>query len=284
MERRIKLKNRKDDYIKFEPSKDPIYGESDEDKFYLFNDNKLLVRVENDKYFIPKKSFLKKEAIDVDYIQSLGAYRGVNCFSGELCKPPKDERYKLVDLRQYSRLASKEEFYLSAKAKILHNYIKKNRKCGVCGFAMEDKMDEDKARYCPNCYNTVWPQTSPAIIVAVTKGDKLLLAHNTLFPKGMYSVIAGFVEMGETFEDCVRREVFEETGIKVHNIKYFGSQPWPFPNSMMIGFTAEYLEGEINVDQVEIEHADWFTKEEIPGKYRKSKSISSELIGWFLDR
>lgn len=277
------MENRKDDYIKFEPSKDPIYRESDRDKFYLFNENKLLVKVENDKYSIPEKIFLEKENIDVDYIQSLGAYRGINCYSGELCNYPKDGRYELVDLRQYSRLASEEEFYVSAKAKILHNYIKKNKKCGVCGFEMEDKMDEDKARYCSNCYNTVWPQTSPAIIVAVTKGDKLLLAHNTLFPEGMYSVIAGFVEMGETFEDCVRREVFEETGIKVHNIKYFGSQPWPFPNSMMIGFTAEYLEGDINVDQIEIEHADWFTKDEIPGKYRKSMSISSKLIGWFLN-
>ena len=100
----------------------------------------------------------------------------------------------------------------------------------------------------------------------------------------MYSLIAGFVEMGETFEDCVKREVYEETGIKVHNIKYFGSQPWPFPNSMMIGFTADYLEGEIIVDNEEILDAKWFSKDEIPGVYRKSISISSKLIEWFLNR
>lgn len=278
------MENRKESYIKFEPSKNPIYEESERDKFYLFNDNKLLVRAEKDKYSIPDKGSLEKENIDISYIQSLGAYRGVNCYSGEVCTYPNGGKYEFVDLRQYSRIADEEEFLISAKAKILHNYIKDNKKCGVCGFEMEEKINEDKARYCPNCHNTVWPQTSPAIIVAVTKGDKLLLAHNKMFPEGMYSVIAGFVEMGETFEDCVRREVFEETGIKVHNIKYFGSQPWPFPNSMMIGFTAEYLEGNIKVDNIEIEDAAWFTKEDIPGKYRKSISISSKLIGWFLDK
>lgn len=278
------MNNKIDDYIKFIPSKYPIYPDSERDKFYLFHDNKLLVKSKDGKYFIPEKSSLEKEQIDVDCIQSLGAYKGFNCYSGELCNVPKSKYYELVDLRQYSKIAGEEKFLVSGKAKVLHDYIKSNKKCGVCGFGMEEKENEDKARYCPNCNNIVWPQTSPAIIVAVTKGDKLLLAHNSMFPDGMYSVIAGFVEIGETFEDCVRREVFEETGIKVHNIKYFGSQPWPFPNSMMIGFTAEYLEGEINVDNVEIKHAAWFTKEEIPGKYRKSISISSKLIGWFLNK
>lgn len=275
--------NNNDNYINFEPSHTPIYNNGGRDKLYLFNDNKLLVKVENDKYIIPEKNLIEKEKLDVNYLQVLGAYRGVNCYSGEVHKLPDRKGYELIDLRTYSSHVSEEHFLVSAKARLLHNYIMENKKCGVCGSTMTEKKDEEKARYCLNCYNTVWPQTSPAIIVAVTKGDKLLLAHNKLYPEGRYSVLAGFVEMGETFEDCVRREVFEETGIKVHKIKYFGSQPWPFPNSMMIGFTAEYLEGEIEEDNIEITHADWFTKDEVLEKYRESISISSKLIQAFLN-
>ncbi len=276
------MNNKGNNYINFEPSKASIYEETNKDRFYLFKDDKLLVKVEDDKCFIPGRKAVDKE--DIDYFQCLGAYKGVNCYSGEIYKTPDCGEYQFIDLREYSRKTSEEDFLVSGKAKLLNNYMKNNKRCSVCGNIMTDKIDDDKARYCPNCGHTIWPTTSPAIIVAVTKGDKLLLAHNSMFPEGMYSVVAGFVEMGETFEDCVKREVFEETGIKIHNIKYFGSQAWPFPNSMMIGFTAEYLEGDINVDNVEIVHADWFTKEKIPGKYKKSISISSKLIEWFLNR
>lgn len=272
-----------DNYIKFEPSKTPIYNNGGKDKLYLFNDDKLLVKLQDEKYMIPEKKLIEKENLSVNYLQSLGAYKGINCYSGEVSEVPNSEEYEFIELRTYSNHTSEENFLVSAKARILHNYTKENKRCGVCGNHMTEKENEEKARYCTNCYNTIWPQTSPAIIVAVTKDDKLLLAHNKLFPDGMYSVVAGFVEMGETLEDCVRREVFEETGIKVHNIKYFGSQPWPFPNSMMIGFTAEHFEGDIEVDDVEIVHADWFTKEEVVTKYRKSISISSKLIQEFLD-
>lgn len=278
------MNNNNDNYIKFEPSNTPIYNNGGEDKLYLFNDDKLLVRIEDYKYIIPEKKVIEKEKLDINYLQVLGAYKGINCYSGEVHKLPDSEGYEFIDLRTYSTYTSEENFLISAKARLLHNYTKENKRCGVCGSTMTEKEDEEKSRYCLNCYNTIWPQTSPAIIVAVTKGDKLLLAHNKLYPKGRYSVLAGFVEMGETLEDCVRREVFEETGIKVHNIEYFGSQPWPFPNSMMIGFTAEYLEGDIEVDKVEIMHAEWFTREEVLEKHKKSISISSKLIESFLDK
>lgn len=271
-------------YINFEPSKIPLYNNLEKDMVYLFNDGKLLVKLENSKYVIPRKDVIEQSNININYLQSLGAYKGINCYSGEISKAPDYEDYKFVDLRTYSRETTEEDFFVSAKAILLNDYIKKNKRCGICGTPLKEKEDDHKARYCPNCENTLWPQTSPAIIVAVTKGDTLLLAHNTMFPEGMYSIIAGFVELGENFEDCVKREVFEEIGIKVHNINYFGSQPWPFPNSMMIGFTAEYLEGNINVDNKEIIHADWFAKDEVLGKYRKSISISSKLIEWFLNR
>ena len=114
------------------------------------------------------------------------------------------------------------------------------------------------------------------------KDGKILLAHNAQFKNGRYSVIAGFVEPGEPFEECVKREVHEEVGIRVKNIKYFGSQPWPFPNSLMVAFTAEYLDGEIAVDGIEIDDANWYSPSGIPNVPTRV-SVAGKLIHWFLE-
>jgi NAD+ diphosphatase len=271
-------------YIKFEPSKEPLYNRCDKEEMYLFHKDRLMVEVKGEKYIIPNGEDIKGLNLKINHLQCLGAYDGADCYSGEI-EEIKDNKYKFIDLRTYSKDISHEEFLVGAKALLLLNHVRENQRCGVCGSQMIMKVSgNDRAMLCANCDNMVWPKTAPAIIVAVTKGDRLLLAHNKMFPEGMYSVLAGFVEMGETFEDCVKREVFEEVGIKVHNIKYFGSQPWPFPNSMMIGFTAEYLDGEIKVDNEEIVDAKWFPKEEVKEISRKSISISSELVEWFLNR
>lgn len=271
-------------YIKFEPSKEPLYHEESKELFYLFNENRLMVSIEDNKYIIPSRKELENIKLEINHLQCLGAYNGIDCYCGEV-KGFIGDKYDFIDLRTYSRGISHDDFLVSAKAILLLDHVRNNQRCGICGAPTIMKVSgNDRAMICTSCEHMVWPKTSPAIIVAITKEDKLLLAHNRMFPDGMYSVLAGFVEMGETFEDCVRREVFEETGIQVHNIKYFGSQPWPFPNSMMIGFTAEYLDGEIKVDNDEIVDAKWFSKEEIPGIYRKSISISCELIEWFLNR
>ena len=127
------------------------------------------------------------------------------------------------------------------------------------------------------------PRVSPAIIVAVVKERQLLLAHATRFPAKFYSVLAGFVEPGETLEDCVRREVFEETGVQVRNIRYFGSQPWPYPDSLMIGFTAAWADGEIAIDNDEITEAKWFTADDLP-KIPDRVSIARSLIDGYIEK
>jgi NAD+ diphosphatase len=128
-----------------------------------------------------------------------------------------------------------------------------------------------------------YPRISPAIIVAVTRDDEILLAHNNNFKQNRYSVIAGFVEPGETFEDCVKREVMEEVNVKVKNIKYFSSQPWPFPDSLMIAFTAEYDEGEIRPDGIEIGDAGWYKRDNLP-EVPTNTSVAGRLIQWFLNQ
>ena len=272
------------DYILFEPSVQPLHKKSNEDYWFLFKDNRLLVLEDGDKIHIPRWEYVDDLDISVYNIQYMGAFCGCNCYCGEIADHIEEENVDFLDLKTLSKTVDESIYILSSKANLLLNWLRSNQYCGVCGSKMYKKeSSSERAMVCSNCGNTTWPRTSPAIIVAVTKGDKLLLARNRQFPNRMYSVIAGFVEYGETFEECIKREVYEEVGIKVKNIKYFGSQPWPYPNSMMIGFTAEYLDGEIEVDGEEIVHADWFSKEEILGIYNKSISIGSELIEWFLE-
>lgn len=272
-----------EDYILFQPSVKPLHREDNGDFLFLFKGSQLMVCKEKGNLFIPRRKDILDLNVSIYNIQCMGAYSGYNCHCGELVDQIDEKHIDFIDLRTLSKTVDSNIYLLATKANLLLNWLKLNQHCGKCGSKMYIKDSKfERAMVCSNCGNTTWPRTSPAIIVAVTKGDKLLLAHNRQFPDRRYSVIAGFVEYGETFEECVKREVYEEVGIKVNNIKYFGSQPWPFPNSMMIGFTADYLDGEIKVDGNEIAHADWFSKEEIPGMYKKSISIGSQLIEWFL--
>ena len=148
--------------------------------------------------------------------------------------------------------------------------------CGRCG-ARTRPLTTERARACTACNRIVYPRISPAIIVLIKKGEEVLLARSPRFPSGLFSVIAGFNEPGENLEQTVHREVGEEVGITVQNLRYFGSEPWPFPDSLMIGFVAEHAGGEIRVDNQEIEAAGWFTRDALP-PVPTGASISRALI------
>ena len=136
---------------------------------------------------------------------------------------------------------------------------------------------------CPACSFVSYPRISPAVIVSIEKDGKLLLARAKRFQGVMYSVLAGFVEPGESLEDCVKREVKEETGIEIKNIQYFKSQPWPFPDSLMMAFTAEYAGGTLTIDQEEIVEAGWYSPEDFPITPGKV-SVARALIDHFVNR
>ncbi len=148
--------------------------------------------------------------------------------------------------------------------------------CGRCG-ATTRPLTTERARACTACNRIVYPRISPAIIVLIKRGEEILLARSPRFTPGLFSVIAGFNEPGENLEQTVHREVAEEVGITVRNIRYFGSEPWPFPDSLMIGFVAEHAGGEIRVDNQEIEAAGWFSRETLPS-VPTGASISRALI------
>ncbi|MDR1429832.1 MAG: NAD(+) diphosphatase [Spirochaetaceae bacterium] len=148
--------------------------------------------------------------------------------------------------------------------------------CGRCG-AKNTDHPEELARLCPVCGGLEFPRIAPAVISVVTRGDKILLAHNVRFINKVYSLIAGFVEAGETLEDTVSREIQEEVGLEVDDIRYITSQPWPFPHSLMLGFSARCTGGTIQVDGKEIEDARWFSRDDLPGLSQHG-SISRYLI------
>jgi NAD+ diphosphatase len=165
---------------------------------------------------------------------------------------------------------------LAGRAAQVLEWDRAHRFCGACGTPTE-LHGQDRARQCPACGHVAYPRLSPAMMVLVYRGRELLLARSPHYAPGMFSALAGFVEAGESLEDCVHREVAEEVGVRVRNLRYFGSQSWPFPHSLMLAFTAEWVSGEIVPEPGEIEAADWYDIDALPGVPPRF-SIAGHLI------
>jgi NAD+ diphosphatase len=209
--------------------------------------------------------------------QYLGLYGGKHCFAVEIHESqPLPQGWATLGLRDLFGMVETTLAALSGRAYQLLEWDRNHQYCSRCGTPTELRTDE-RSRTCPACKYTTYPPISPAIMILITNGKKMLLARKASFPHGRFSALAGFVEPGEMLEDTVIRETREEVGVEVKNIRYFGSQPWPFPHSLMVAFTAEYAGGEITPDGVEIEEARWFELDELP-KLPGSISISRRLI------
>ena len=213
--------------------------------------------------------------------QFLGTLNGVDCYSAELSLTMLwPENMAFHGFFELFGMLDEEIFKVAVHAQQIMAWAKDHQYCGKCGALTETKPDE-RAKICPECKHLCFPRITPAIMVAILKENAILLAANKTFPPGFYSVLAGFVEPGERLEECIVREVKEEVGLEVKNINYFNSQPWPFPNSLMIAFTADYAGGEIEVDGVEITQADWFTIENLPKCPTGNLSVAGKLIDWY---
>jgi NAD+ diphosphatase len=189
---------------------------------------------------------------------------------------------EFINVRFLYRTTDEDLFSLAGLGRQLADWDRTFRFCGRCGTRTENLPDE-RAKLCPSCSHISYPRISPAVICSVKKGNEILLARGVKFTHNVYSVLAGFVEPGETLEETVGREIMEETGISVKNIKYFGNQPWPFSSSMMIAFTAEYKSGEIRIDEKEILDAAWYSPDNLP-MLPSSYSIARSLIMDFVEK
>ncbi len=211
--------------------------------------------------------------------------RRIDCYCAEIAADAPLPQGVIAEGLREAYLRLDEALYgLAGRAVQIVAWDRTNQFCSQCGAPVES-LPNERARRCPSCGLVSYPRISPAIIIAVVKrtdGDaRILLARNHRFPTGRYSVLAGYVEPGETLEECAQREVCEEIGIDITNIRYFGSQPWPFPNSLMIGFTADYASGEITLEESELADAQWFAPDELPN-LPPPMTIARKLINWFI--
>jgi NAD+ diphosphatase len=259
----------------------PAY-ESARSLWFVFREGRLLTKVDDSDQLIPSGRELSDANFTPIHKQYLGKMDGLPCYAAELADSQiVSVGFTFIGVRRLFGRLEEDLMWVVGRANQMVDWSQSHRYCGRCGHPNEDKTDE-RAKICPRCNLVNYPRVSPAIIVAVIKDHQILLGSNRRFKGSFFSVLAGFAEPGESLEECVAREVNEEVGIAVKNIRYFGSQPWPFPNSLMVGFIADYAGGRINVDQSEIVQADWYSAHDLP-RIPPKISIARHLIDWFVD-
>lgn len=241
-------------------------------KYFIFCQDELLLRQTPDGYQIPETD--GEPPVELKPWSHVMNVEGDKAFS--IDQPVTSlEGYEMCGLRKSYYKLSYDDYLKAGKCRELLYWDQNTRYCGVCGAPM--RMDTDISKKCTHCGKEIWPQLATAVIVLIHRGDEVLLVHARNFRTDFYGLVAGFVETGETLEEAVHREVREETGIKITNLRYFGSQPWPYPCGLMVGFHADYVEGEIHLQRSELSGGAWFTKDNLPTIPEKL-SIARKLI------
>ena len=250
--------------------------------WFAFRGDRLLV-LEGDAPRVLRASALEDFGIESYFRQLVGSLDGSPCWAVEVPEGVEaPEGMQFLDLRGIFAAVDERFFAVAGRAKQVVGWHATHRFCGRCGGETEPAEGELAMR-CTRCGMMHYPRVSPAVIVRVQRGGEVLLARSPGFPKGMRSVLAGFVEPGESIEETIHREVREEVGLEVENLRYFGSQPWPFPNSLMIGFAADYAGGEIRPEPGEIEDAGWYRADVLP-QLPPNVSIARRMIDDFIAR
>ena len=249
--------------------------------WFAFAEGDIVVRECDSQVMIPVAHDLAELGLASEHRQFLGWLNRQPCHAVDLGPAPTlVAPLRRCGLRSLFEGFDPDLFGVASRALHLVYWDRTHRYCGCCGGRVEPHASE-RAKLCRGCGHIVYPRIAPAVIVAVTRAGRLLLARRAQRPGRMFSIIAGFVEAGESLEQAVVREVREEVGLEVGNIRYFGSQPWPYPDSLMLGFTADYAGGEIRVDGVELAEADWFGPDALP-EIPSRISISRALIDHFV--
>jgi NAD+ diphosphatase len=254
--------------------------------WFIFRDNDLLLRKVDMGYDVPFSENPPCNLLPLDDVHTIHAVGKSECkvFSVSSDYVP-DEEMKFVSLRESYHYLPEERYRAAGVAFQLLYWEGTSRYCSACGALMERLPASGKC--CPKCKREFWPRISPAIIVLVKRKEpnepeKILLVRAYNFRGDFHGLVAGFLEVGESLEECVIREVYEETSLKIKNIKYFGSQSWPYPSGIMIGFVADYDGGEIVVQESELKSASWYTIANLP-RIPEKLTIARKLIDYWID-
>ena len=254
---------------------------SDDAEVMIFYQDKLLINNKNQRFIHPCKEF--NLFFDINDLIAIALKDNKTLCSVDIAENlflDLDD-YDFVDLRMILGSLDQESFSLIGRSKMINYWRRNSKYCGTCG-KKTDFISSEEAFQC-SCNNEfIYPKISPCIITLIHRGDEILLGRSKHFPKGMFSTLAGFIEPGESCEEALVREVKEEVGINVKNIKYFSSQNWPFPSQLMIGYFAEYDSGEIILEDEEIEEAYWFNLNKLPS-IPPEGSISGLLIRSYIE-
>lgn len=248
----------------FEPAMLPPAGIEQPAWWFIFVHGQLLVRATETRLELPLASiwpFANWPPVRRLY---LGTLQGRPCHAAEVVNAGPPPGWRFENLRGLWTQLDEATLGVAGHALQLIEWDRTHQFCGHCGTPTERRIEE-RARICPACQHAAYPRLSPVVMVRVVDKGRILLARAPRFAPGVYSVLAGFVEAGETLEQTIYREVAEEVGIQVYNLRYFGSQSWPFPHSLMIAFTADYAGGELQIDGREILEARWFVPNKMPG-------------------
>ena len=268
--------------LPFVPSHSPPENPGEDPILFCFWKRELLVTPDG---IMPTVSEIDHHGVEAVRTQYLGQLGTRPCYSAELeadFKAP--EGLVTRDLRMLFGSLDEVTHALAGRAVQIMEWDRTHQHCGACGQATE-LSTTDRSRSCPECLIPMYPRLAPAMIVAVERGDEILLGRSENFPPGIFSILAGFVEPGESAEEAVIREVYEETRIVVENVRYFGSQAWPFPNSLMLGFTAAYKSGSVDTSyDSEMQSADFFHVDDLPNTFPGNISISQWLLNDFIER
>jgi NAD+ diphosphatase len=248
----------------------------DDPATFIFRGNELLLGESDGR--LANQEICTALAISESLIQALGFFAGRYCRTVSVSAGMEAPAgFQFVKLRPLLAAGPDNILSIAGRAFQIAEWARTHRFCGVCASEMQLVAGE-RCFKCPVCGALAYPRISPAMMVLITRGEQALLARHVSSTTNIFSALAGFVEAGESIEETVHREVMEEVGLKVHRLAYFGSQPWPFPHSLMVAFTAEYLSGEIRLDEREIAEARWFSRDEpltdVPGVF----SIAGHLI------
>lgn len=256
-------------------------SESTKSWWFIFYKDQLLLQKQNDLYSIPCSEHSPTCILPETIIHQISTLNGHPCKAISIDQQPeKSDEYVMNGLRESYDLIPLKQYQMAGKAAEILHWDRNSRFCPVCGTKMEQK--EDIMKKCPQCGNEMYPSISTAVLVLVRKDDKLLLVHARNFKGTFSSLVAGFLETGETLEECVAREVKEETGLDVKNITYFANQPWPYPSGLMVGFIADYAGGELMLQDEELSAGAFYTRDNLPELPRKL-SLARKMIDWWIE-